>query len=41
MMGIISDNTGVFGDVVKASQFFGRNELPLIQEQKKLINSSD
>jgi capsid portal protein len=39
MMGIISDNAGGFGDVVKASQVFVRNELAPLQERMKEINN--
>jgi len=38
MMGIIPDNTGGFGDAVKASQVFVRNELTPLQERMKEIN---
>ncbi|WHU84796.1 phage portal protein [Pantoea agglomerans pv. betae] len=39
MMGIIPDNNGGFGDAVKASQVFVRNELTPLQERFKEINS--
>lgn len=39
MMGIIPDNTGGFGDAVKASQVFVRNELTPLQERMKELNS--
>ncbi|MBP2194719.1 phage portal protein [Pantoea cypripedii] len=39
MMGIIPDNTGGFGDAVKAAQVFVRNELTPLQERLKEINS--
>lgn len=38
MMGIIPDNSGGFGDAVKASQVFVRNELTPLQERLKEIN---
>lgn len=38
MMGIIPDNTGGFGDVVKAAQVFVRNELTPLQERMKEMN---
>ena len=38
MMGIIPDNTGGFGDAVKAAQVFVRNELTPLQERMKEIN---
>ena len=38
MMGIIPDNTGGFGDAVKASQVFVRNELTPLQERMKEMN---
>lgn len=38
MMGIIPDNSGGFGDAVKASQVFVRNELSPLQERMKEIN---
>lgn len=38
MMGIIPDNTGGFGDAVKVSQVFVRNELTPLQERMKEIN---
>jgi len=38
MMGIIPDNTGGFGDVVKAAQVFVRNELIPLQERLKELN---
>lgn len=38
MMGIIPDNSGGFGDAVKASQVFVRNELTPLQERMKEIN---
>ncbi|MHC2597772.1 PBSX family phage portal protein [Kluyvera sp. 1366] len=39
MMGIIPDNTGGFGDAVKAAQVFVRNELTPLQERMKEMNS--
>jgi len=39
MMGIIPDNSGGFGDAVKASQVFVRNELTPLQERLKEINN--
>ncbi|MRT40098.1 phage portal protein [Enterobacteriaceae bacterium RIT702] len=39
MMGIIPDNTGGFGDAVKAAQVFVRNELTPLQERMKEINN--
>ncbi|WP_338506631.1 phage portal protein [Erwinia aphidicola] len=39
MMGIIPDNAGGFGDVVKAAQVFVRNELTPLQERMKEINT--
>jgi len=39
MMGIIPDNSGGFGDAVKASQVFVRNELTPLQERMKEINN--
>ncbi|MEA5103106.1 phage portal protein [Pantoea sp. S18] len=39
MMGIIPDNTGGFGDAVKAAQVFVRNELTPLQERLKEINN--
>ena len=39
MMGIIPDNSGGFGDAVKAAQVFVRNELSPLQERFKEINS--
>lgn len=39
MMGIIPDNSGGFGDAVKASQVFVRNELTPLQERLKAINN--
>lgn len=39
MMGIIPDNAGGFGDVVKAAQVFVRNELTPLQERMKEINN--
>lgn len=39
MMGIIPDNTGGFGDAVKAAQVFVRNELTSLQERFKEINN--
>lgn len=39
MMGIIPDNSGGFGDAVKASQVFLRNELTPLQERMKEINN--
>lgn len=38
MMSIIPDNSGGFGDAVKASQVFVRNELTPLQERMKEIN---
>jgi len=38
-MGIIPDNSGASGDVVKASQVFVRSELIPLQERLKEINS--
>lgn len=38
MMGIIPDNSGGFGDAVKAAQVFVRNELMPLQERIKEIN---
>lgn len=38
MMGIIPDSAGGFGDAVKASQVFVRNELTPLQERMKEIN---
>ncbi|MFU9137127.1 hypothetical protein ACLRGG_09840, partial [Erwinia tasmaniensis] len=38
MMGIIPDNSGGFGDAVKASQVFVRNELTPLQERLREIN---
>ncbi|WP_313188945.1 phage portal protein [Pantoea sp.] len=38
MMGIIPDNSGGFGDAVKAAQVFVRNELTPLQERMKEIN---
>lgn len=38
MMGIIPDNAGGFGDVVKAAQVFVRNELTPLQERMTEIN---
>lgn len=39
MMEFIPDNTGGFGDAVKASQVFVRNELTPLQERMKEINN--
>ena len=39
MMGIIPDNTGGFGDAVKAVQVFVRNELTPLQERMREINN--
>lgn len=39
MMGIIPDNSGGFGDAVKASQVFVRNELTPLQERMKEMNA--
>ncbi len=39
MIGTILDTTGGFGDAVKASQVFVRNELTPLQERLKEINS--
>jgi len=38
MMGIIPDNSGGFGDAVKAAQVFVRNELTPLQARMKEIN---
>ncbi|TBL82188.1 phage portal protein [Hafnia alvei] len=38
MMGVLPNNTGGFGDVVKASQVFVRNELLPLQERIKEVN---
>ena len=38
MMGIIPDNTGGFGDAVKAAQVFVRNELTPLQERMREMN---
>lgn len=38
MMGMMPNNTGGFGDVVKAAQVFVRNELSPLQERIKDIN---
>ncbi|WP_342323492.1 phage portal protein [Kosakonia sp. BYX6] len=38
MMGMMPNNTGGFGDVVKAAQVFVRNELTPLQERIKEIN---
>lgn len=38
MMGIIPDNSGGFGDAVKASQVFVRNELTPLQERIRQLN---
>ncbi len=38
MMGMMPNNTGGFGDVVKAAQVFVRNELTLLQEPIKEMN---
>ena len=38
MMGIIPDNSGGFGDAVKAAQVFVRNELTPLQERMKEMN---
>ncbi len=38
MMGIMPNNTGGFGDVVKAAEVFVRNELTPLQERLKEIN---
>lgn len=38
MMGVIPNNTGGFGDVVKAAQVFVRNELTPLQERIKEVN---
>jgi len=38
IMGIIPDNSDGFGDAVKASQVFVRNELTPLQERLKEIN---
>lgn len=39
MMGIIPDNTGGFGDAVKAAQVFVRNELTPLQERIRELNT--
>jgi len=39
MMGMMPNNTGGFGDVIKASQVFVRNELTPLQERIKEINN--
>lgn len=39
MMGIIQDNSGGFGDAMKAEQVFFRNELTPLQERMKEINN--
>ncbi|MCW2107947.1 UNVERIFIED_ORG: PBSX family phage portal protein [Rahnella aquatilis] len=39
MMGIIPENSGGFGDSVKASQVFVRNELTPLQERFKELNA--
>ena len=39
MMGIIPENSGRFGDSVKASQVFVRNELTPLQERFKELNA--
>ena len=38
MMGVVPNNTGGFGDVVKAAQVFVRNELTPLQERIKEVN---
>lgn len=38
LMGIIPNNTGGFGDAVKASQVFVRNELTPLHERMKEMN---
>ncbi len=38
MMGVLPNNTGGFGDVVKAAQVFVRNELTPLQERIKEVN---
>ncbi len=38
MMGIIMDNAGGFGDMVKAAQVCVRNELTPLQERMKEVN---
>ncbi|HEY1843661.1 MAG TPA: phage portal protein [Buttiauxella sp.] len=38
MMGVMPNNTGGFGDVVKAAQVFVRNELTPLQERMKELN---
>ncbi len=38
MMGVIPNNTGGFGDVVKAAQVFVRNELTPLQGRIKEVN---
>lgn len=39
MTGIIHDNTGGFGDAVKAAQVFVRNELMPLQERIRELNN--
>lgn len=39
IMGMLPDNTGGFGDTVKAAQVFVRNELTPLQERLKEINN--
>lgn len=39
MIGIIPDNSGGFGDAIKASQVFVRNELTPLQERMREINN--
>ena len=33
MMGMVPNNTGGFGDVVKATEVYARNEFTLLQEK--------
>ncbi|MCW2095139.1 UNVERIFIED_ORG: PBSX family phage portal protein [Enterobacter sp. BIGb0239] len=40
MMGIMPNNAGGFGDVIKAAQVFVRNELTPLQERLKQINDN-
>ncbi len=39
MMGMMPNNAGGFGDVVKAAQVFVRNELGHLQSRMKELNS--
>jgi len=39
MMGMMPNNTGGFGDVIKAAQVFVRNELKPMQERIKEVNN--